>query len=100
MKPLNSHCSICLSDIEKRDKKNMLPCKHTYHASCIKEWRDTHITCPVCRVEMPLTCCEKCNVCLALPSTRCFLELLRVFLFPLSVLIVIIYFIAGGRVRE
>lgn len=89
---LKAHCSICLCDIGKKEKKT-LACKHDYHASCITEWRETHITCPVCREEMPLTCCEKCNVCMNLPNTRCFLELLRVFSFPVSVLIIIIYFV-------
>ena len=94
---LKAHCSICLCDIGKKEKKTTLGCKHTYHASCITEWRETHITCPVCREEMPLTCCEKCNVCMALPSTRCILELVRVFSFPIGVLSIIIYFVVGSR---
>ena len=88
----NPHCSICLSDIGKKETAILL-CKHTFHNACIKEWRETNITCPICRVEMPLTCCEKCNVCMSLPNTRCAFELIRVFSFPVSILIIIIYFV-------
>ena len=98
MKVLTPHCSICLCDIVKKEKKNILPCKHVFHSSCIKEWRMTHISCPICRVEMRLTCCEKCSVCMNLPNTQCALELARVFLFPLIVLIIIICVVVkGGR---
>lgn len=101
MKVLTPHCSICLCDIARKEKITVLPCKHSYHSSCIGNWRETHITCPICRVEMPLTCCEKCNICMALPSTRCAFEILRVFSFPLSVLSIIIYFIlSANKIKE
>ena len=91
------HCSICLCDIAKKEKQRVLACKHTYHKACINEWRETHLSCPVCRVEMPLSCCEKCNVCMSLPSTKCVLELVRVFSFPIGVLSIIIYFVVGRK---
>ena len=84
------HCSICLCDIEKNERKSKLVCNHTYHASCITSWREKNISCPMCRQVIALSCAEKCNVCLNLPSSRCALELLRVFLFPLIVLIIIL----------
>jgi hypothetical protein len=98
---LKAHCSICLCDIGKKEKQNILVCKHIFHRACINEWRENHITCPVCRVEMPLSCCEKCNVCINLPSSRCILELARVFLFPLIVLIIIVCIVVkADKIRE
>lgn len=94
------HCTICLCDIVRKEQ-SILPCKHTFHVSCITEWRETHITCPICRVEIPLTCGEKCNVCISLPSSRCALELARVFLFPLIVLIIVLSIvIKAEKIRE
>lgn len=87
---MDSHCSICLCNIEDNEKKTILLCSHSYHASCITIWREKHITCPVCRVEMPLTCVEKCNVWLNLPSLRCILEVACVLFIPSIVISVII----------
>ena len=98
---MDHHCSICLCDIAKKEKETILACKHTFHTSCLTEWRETHITCPVCRVEMRLSCAEKCNVCMTLPSSRCALELVRVFLFPLIVLIIVVSVVLkADRARE
>ena len=91
------HCSICLCDIVKKEKKNILVCNHTFHDVCINEWREKHITCPICRIEIPLSCCEKCNVCINLPSSTCALELARVFMFPLIVLIIVLSIILKGN---
>ena len=94
------HCSICLCDIGKKEKKT-LACKHDYHASCITEWRETHITCPVCRVEMPLTCCEKCNVCINLPTIRCILEVVCALFIPSIIIsIIIILVVEMGKLRK
>ena len=96
-----AHCSICLCDIEANEKKTILECNHTYHASCITEWRETHITCPVCRLEMPLTCCEKCNVWLNLPSLRCVLEVVCALFIPSVVIsIIIILVVEMGKLRK
>lgn len=40
-------CSICwepITDISLR-----LPCRHSFHESCIQRWLDTNASCPVCR---------------------------------------------------
>lgn len=41
-------CSICLDVVETRQKK-VLPCSHSYHSLCIKEWQTSSSTCPLCR---------------------------------------------------
>lgn len=86
---MDSHCSICISDIDVNEKK-ILACNHSYHASCITQWREKNISCPVCRVEMPLSCVEKCNVWLNLPSLRCILEVICVLFIPSVVISIII----------
>jgi len=88
------HCSICLSDIENKDKKKILICQHIYHASCIKEWRETNITCPVCRSDMPLSCSEKCDVIMSLPRLKCMCKCLLVSFFPLFFFVVIVIIIS------
>ena len=91
------HCSICLSDIEKKEAYT-LACKHTYHDVCIATWREQNITCPICRTNIPLSCNEKCNVCMSLPNTRCAFEIIRVFLFPAIVLIIVIWVLSENSI--
>lgn len=42
-------CSICFEAIID---KYTLECHHTYDATCILEWWQTHTTCPLCRREI------------------------------------------------
>lgn len=55
---LSQACCICVSDLldtstgEKCVKVKTLPCKHTFHASCIKQWLTSHKTCPVCKADV------------------------------------------------
>ncbi|KAL3100599.1 hypothetical protein niasHS_001165 [Heterodera schachtii] len=44
-------CAICLAEIEAEQMVVQLPCKHFYHAECLKTWFTGHITCPICRTE-------------------------------------------------
>jgi hypothetical protein len=41
-------CSICLDPFGTRFVKN-LPCGHTFHKGCIKNWSERSNTCPTCR---------------------------------------------------
>ncbi|KAK7481206.1 hypothetical protein BaRGS_00027466 [Batillaria attramentaria] len=45
-----SQCVICQYDVERGDKLCGLPCKHAFHATCIRHWLSTgnHV-CPICR---------------------------------------------------
>lgn len=42
-------CSICIGDFEEGELCRQLPCRHTYHASCLDPWLQQHSTCPNCR---------------------------------------------------
>lgn len=44
-------CSICMSDdITSSSLKGKLPCGHTFHENCIKQWfLHSKNTCPYCR---------------------------------------------------
>lgn len=40
-------CSICWDPITEISLR--LPCRHSFHESCIQRWLDTNASCPVCR---------------------------------------------------
>ncbi|CAK9052944.1 unnamed protein product [Durusdinium trenchii] len=40
-------CSICLCEIEQEDDAARLPCGHTFHTSCIREWLHRSTYCPL-----------------------------------------------------
>ncbi len=42
-------CSICLSVFEPDDLVSTLSCGHLYHSSCISEWLQKTLHCPLCR---------------------------------------------------
>eukprot|EP00126_Sphaerothecum_destruens_P006201 Sdes_comp19260_c0_seq1m10244 len=42
----NDDCAICR---EKMSNAKILPCKHLFHASCLRSWLEQHGTCPTCR---------------------------------------------------
>lgn len=48
-------CNICMTDYEDGDSQKILPCFHSYHATCIDKWIQKNATCPVCRVEVKVT---------------------------------------------
>ncbi|XP_062594731.1 uncharacterized protein LOC134256138 isoform X2 [Saccostrea cucullata] len=45
-------CRVCLSSYKSGDKLCTLPCKHDYHAACVKEWLKRNANCPICRHDM------------------------------------------------
>lgn len=49
----SSQCSICMENYETTAIKKILPCKHDFHETCIKEWLCHHnVSCPVCRSDV------------------------------------------------
>lgn len=47
-------CGICLEDIAVDEEKYTLPCKHTFHKSCLNPWCWRNpCTCPKCRAVIP-----------------------------------------------
>ena len=44
--PSEQTCSICW---ESMSSAKRLPCKHLFHATCLRSWLDYDMTCPVCR---------------------------------------------------
>ena len=51
-KDMDTTCSVCMTKILKDNKYIDLPCKHTFHESCISTWlKEYNYKCPVCRKE-------------------------------------------------
>lgn len=42
-------CPICFENFVAEEQARMLPCFHTFHASCCERWLGVHGLCPVCR---------------------------------------------------
>ena len=51
--PLDSQkaqeCSVCLRDMKPFSTVSSLPCSHTFHPRCIKQWLSIKPECPLCR---------------------------------------------------
>ena len=46
-------CSICQLDYEDKEIITKLPCDHTFHKECIKQWlKNYNHICPVCRHDL------------------------------------------------
>lgn len=48
----DEHCVICQQQCERHDFTITLPCKHIYHAGCIRQWLEIKKMCPICNVEV------------------------------------------------
>jgi len=44
-------CAICRESLEAGSLR--LPCGHTFHVDCTKDWLETNGTCPICRGQLP-----------------------------------------------
>ncbi|KAA1079767.1 hypothetical protein PGT21_023608 [Puccinia graminis f. sp. tritici] len=45
-------CSICLEEFDIEDVRMKWPsCAHPFHQDCVEKWRETRVTCPLCRSE-------------------------------------------------
>ena len=51
--PPDNMCSVCHDTYNLHDKIIKLPCRHAYHANCLKTWLSSHSTCPLCRHQLP-----------------------------------------------
>ncbi|CAL4970892.1 unnamed protein product [Urochloa decumbens] len=50
----HSHgCAVCKDGIAAGLSVLRLPCKHYFHADCIRPWLSIRNTCPVCRFKLP-----------------------------------------------
>ena len=41
-------CAICLKEFKEKDSLAVLECGHVFHEECIRQWKTTKPTCPVC----------------------------------------------------
>ena len=44
----NDQCSICIKDYKRNELVNQLPCQHTCHISCLKDWIKINRSYPFC----------------------------------------------------
>lgn len=48
-----NQCAICLENMTRSLRGT--PCKHIFHGSCLKDWRQHATTCPTCRRDIRMT---------------------------------------------
>jgi hypothetical protein len=46
---LEHACTVCMDQPQRGESCVELPCKHQFHAECVKPWFRAHNTCPTCR---------------------------------------------------
>lgn len=50
---VGTRCQICLEDYScPGEELAFLPCRHSFHRDCIKQWLTQHKTCPCCKQEV------------------------------------------------
>ena len=52
---------ICYNFILIEDKRNYMlaPCGHIFHRTCLEQWMEVKMECPICRMELPSLRCNK-----------------------------------------
>ncbi|XP_022744639.1 RING-H2 finger protein ATL33-like [Durio zibethinus] len=54
-KDIGSECPICLSVFADGEEVRQLSgCKHSFHATCIDLWLNSHNNCPICRASVTI----------------------------------------------
>lgn len=52
---IGSECPVCLSEFNDGEEvRQLMSCKHFFHAPCIDLWLHSHSNCPICRASVPL----------------------------------------------
>lgn len=46
-------CPVCLKEYTVGETVKVMPCKHSFHSSCILPWLERTNSCPLCRHELP-----------------------------------------------
>ena len=48
-------CVICYNPIDIMNRKAYMiaPCDHIFHKSCLEQWMDVKMECPICRTDLP-----------------------------------------------
>ncbi|VDP00350.1 unnamed protein product [Soboliphyme baturini] len=54
-----SICVICREEFRHRERVTLLPCKHVFHPTCIKQWLGGKGICPSCRQPASFTTAQK-----------------------------------------
>mmetsp|Transcript_126340 Transcript_126340/g.404476 ORF Transcript_126340/g.404476 Transcript_126340/m.404476 type:complete len:106 (+) Transcript_126340:474-791(+) len=50
---VSHRCAVCLSDFDVGADNVVLPCRHTFHSSCVLRWlAEFKSTCPLCCAEV------------------------------------------------
>jgi hypothetical protein len=52
-------CGICLEPNDRTSSSLSCHTAHTFHHTCLKQWKETSRTCPLCRQPIPLSITEK-----------------------------------------
>lgn len=42
-------CTICITEFNESEEASALSCAHYYHPSCIEQWLEDSVSCPICR---------------------------------------------------
>lgn len=46
-------CPVCLKEHAVGETVKVLPCRHSFHSTCILPWLERTNSCPLCRHELP-----------------------------------------------
>jgi hypothetical protein len=63
-----AECPICLEPLSLSVASVDLPCRHTFHAVCAREWAQHSAHCPLCRQPMPSVASTVVKVAAPAPS--------------------------------